>query len=260
MKFLSILAVLGFLVVATCEAVDVEKNLVVYFPFDEGKGDEVLDISPNGFVGTLDGAKWVDGVRGKALEFDGASRVLIEPIGVEFDTITLECWLKPADKLSPASGRQDMICTFADPSPRCYLIFNRWSRGEMGFHPVMGNDPANKTQVDVTSDTGDWNAEWYHIAVTQDSTNMLIYINGVLDGETDTGKPPIIEFGEKGVAIGGRESRLDRFLKGSIDEVRIWDVVLTEQEIQEAMENLVTAVDPGGNLVTLWSKIKSVGP
>ena len=130
----------------------------------------------------------------------------------------------------------------------------------MGFHPVMGEDEANKAQVDVTSETGDWGTEWYHIAVTQDSTNMLIYINGVPDGETATGRPPIIEFGERGIAIGGRPPQQERFFKGSMDEVRIWNVVLTEQEIQQAMESRMVAVDPNGSLAILWSKVKSVGP
>ena len=44
-----------------------EKGLVVYWPLD---GD-AKDASGNGHDGVIQGAKWVDGVEGKAAEFDG---------------------------------------------------------------------------------------------------------------------------------------------------------------------------------------------
>ncbi|HRR96284.1 MAG TPA: hypothetical protein P5150_06095 [Candidatus Ratteibacteria bacterium] len=48
-----------------------EKGLVAYWSFDEGSGDIVKDNSSNGNNGKINGAKWVEGVRGYGLEFDG---------------------------------------------------------------------------------------------------------------------------------------------------------------------------------------------
>lgn len=48
-----------------------EAGLVAYWPFDEGKGKDAKDASDNGNDGAINGAEWVDGKFGKALEFDG---------------------------------------------------------------------------------------------------------------------------------------------------------------------------------------------
>ena len=48
-----------------------EAGLVAYWPFDEGKGKDAKDASDNGNDGDINGAEWVDGKFGEALEFDG---------------------------------------------------------------------------------------------------------------------------------------------------------------------------------------------
>lgn len=56
-----------------------DKNLVLYFPFDEGKGTEVKDFSDNGNDGAIHGnVKWVDGKKNKALEFGGDTSQYVE--------------------------------------------------------------------------------------------------------------------------------------------------------------------------------------
>ena len=44
-------------------AADREKDLLIYLPFDEGKGDKAGDVGPNGFTGDIKNAKWVEGCR-----------------------------------------------------------------------------------------------------------------------------------------------------------------------------------------------------
>ena len=46
-------------------------GLLGYWPLDEGQGSQVADASQNGHQSTLVGGWWIDGVRGKALLFDG---------------------------------------------------------------------------------------------------------------------------------------------------------------------------------------------
>ena len=47
---------------------------------------------------------------------------------------------------------------------------------------------------------------------------------------------------------------------GIVDEVRLWNRVLTEKEIQESMEkgkDSFTAVQPGGKITTSWGSLKA---
>jgi len=52
-------------------------SIVGIWLLDEGKGTEIKDMSSNKNNGKVLGAKWVDGKRGKALEFDGTSHAEI---------------------------------------------------------------------------------------------------------------------------------------------------------------------------------------
>ena len=62
-------------------AADPEKDLLIYLPFDEGKGDKAGDVGPNGFTGDIKNAKWVEGIAGQALHFNNGS--------VNFDPLSL---------------------------------------------------------------------------------------------------------------------------------------------------------------------------
>ena len=46
-------------------------DLVAEWHFDEGSGSTVKDNTGNGNDGIIHGATWVDGIKGKALKFDG---------------------------------------------------------------------------------------------------------------------------------------------------------------------------------------------
>ena len=72
--------------------------------------------------------------------------------------------------------------------------------------------------------------EWYHFAVTSDGTTSNIYLNGFLDG-TGSGSwsDP-----DSDINIGrGRPWDNRFFWDGLLDEIAIWDRVLTVQEIQD---------------------------
>lgn len=58
-----------------------EEGLVAYWKFDEGKGNIAKDSSGKGNDGTIEGAKWVEGRIGKALNF--ISRLQKKPYRIE---------------------------------------------------------------------------------------------------------------------------------------------------------------------------------
>lgn len=82
----------------------------------------------------------------------------------------------------------------------------------------------------------DWDVDrsvfsnWSHIVVTFDSNQLKLYINGALVKEhTLNPAAPIAETG--GLIIGGHRSGTGRNFDGMIDEVAIWNRVLTDAEI-----------------------------
>ena len=87
--------------------------------------------------------------------------------------------------------------------------------------------------------------EWYHIAATYDGTLIKYYVNGCKVNEL----PATGDLVQNNLitAIGARPGNavpVEHF-RGNIDEVRIWNIVRTETEIQQNMNFLLTTTQPG---------------
>jgi hypothetical protein len=84
---------------------------------------------------------------------------------------------------------------------------------------------------------------WHHIAITFDEHKKQTYLDGVLNGPDATGAPPEDFLKNEGTVVIGSQG--NRFLKGLVDEVRIYDRVLPSSEIEAMVgrqEPLVEAV------------------
>ena len=76
MKALTTILLVCFVLIGTTAIAGIEYGLILYYPFDDGKGTKVKDFSGNEHDGTiLDDSKveWVDGQKdfGGALNFSG---------------------------------------------------------------------------------------------------------------------------------------------------------------------------------------------
>ena len=89
---------LAFLVAATAGALD--EDIVLYFRFDEGEGNEVVDQSGNGNDGMIQGnPAWVEGMAGTALEFNGTDDYVEAPNSATLNitgAVTILAWIKLA--------------------------------------------------------------------------------------------------------------------------------------------------------------------
>lgn len=125
----------------------------------------------------------------------------------------------------------------------------------------VATNNGNVTSSDLAIPTG----EWTHIAVTYDADNggkIVIYINGknIHEGSADCGA---INWAQthtdegNGFWIGHSYNR-DRWLEGDISEVRIWNKVLTSDEINAKDHFYGVGPDTEG-LVAYWKFDEGVG-
>lgn len=156
--------------VSTLEAED-RHNLVLYFPFDEGRGDTVEDKSGNGNNGAVHGAKWVEGKFGKALEFNGVDSFVevqdndsLNPTG----GLTVAAWVKVhkriryggiVDKWGQDSGFKGYLLQSTLDYPIGALI---------GFGDAYKSIPIDDAPMD----------NWCHVAFVWDGKAMKAYLNG----------------------------------------------------------------------------------
>ncbi len=220
-----------------------EAGLVAYWPLDEGNGTEIEDAVGNGFNGTFKGdPAWVDGMYGKALEFDGDDYVEVpDAANIKPESITMATWVYFDD----VSGRRDFISRDDDYA---FSLGGNPRDGKLWAVITTGGD-----WLDVGGKTPVETGKWYHVALTYDQgTKVLtLYLDGKVDGEGSA--PAGMEHRRGGPLTIGTFA--DRYLKGKLDEIKIWDEALPVEEIRESMKP--TTVESAGRLVTAWAEIKS---
>jgi len=90
--------------------------------------------------------------------------------------------------------------------------------------------------------------EWVHLAATYDGDTLSIYVNGVLNAQRNYSGS--VNRPNSNVHIGSETNGLEQFWDGTIDEVRIWDVARTQQEIQQYMNRPLSGSEQG--LMSYW--------
>ena len=199
-------------------------GLVAHWKFDDGAGNTATDSVGNAHPGTIGGtANWVAGQVGGALDFDGSTNYVdiggVQP--VISGTFSLAMWIYARD-IPTAAGDLRMPLsndTWADRAIHVHI----WPETA-----VFRIDTKNGT--DISSNTALQADQWYHVAGTLDAAGeSKIYINGVLDNSaTGNGREYII-----GPANIGAYQESSRFFNGMIDDIRIYNRILSDVEIQE---------------------------
>jgi hypothetical protein len=97
--------------------------------------------------------------------------------------------------------------------------------------------------------------EWNHVAFTYDGTAKLLYFNGELvDSVPDAG---MLWNDPTPVSFGRYDASYMQYFDGRTDEVRLWNVARTGDEIRATMNVELTGNEPG--LVGYWKFNEGVG-
>ena len=226
-----------------------DKSLVLYLSFDEGKGGKAADGSVHGHDGEfVQNPTWVDGQFGKALEFDGTKGDhVIVPIN---DTLQLReqfsiaFWVK-----RDAAQIREWNYMVTAGSLKWASIF-RNSDNKTYFWSTSGGGWAQKAVTDDIQPD-----DWVHLAVTHDTKSKVVIYN---DGKEAGGgaKPPVVDLIDGSVMVGARHPG-EEFFTGIIDEVFLFNRIITEAEISEIMNGDFLPVAPAEKLATTWGSIKA---
>ncbi|MHC4628130.1 MAG: PA14 domain-containing protein [Planctomycetota bacterium] len=205
-------------------------ELVGQWKLDEGGGTTAIDATGNGNDGTLEGDPTVvNGEFGQALAFDD-SRVVIsasDSLTADFfqGTFTLSAWINPK---RTGNTWQQVFRSVAASYTNDTLFLN--NDGRLSWRGTVNGGWAGgmcETAPDVVPAD-----QWTHVAVTGDGANFRIYVNGELSQEsafqTTDGANTTYYIG----GTSGGES-----YTGQVDDMRIYDHVLSEDDVRASMEN-----------------------
>jgi len=233
---------------------------VGHWKLDETSGEIAQDSSGNGYDGILSADPaplWTtDPGRGNVLEFGpGLDYVDCGPGVSAGQDLTVALWIKPAN----VELMRPISCFDGDDyseNPGWFLMLRHDDWGEPPQVPP-------NAWFRMTGTEGEWNSgdlwinecwapdEWVHMAFTfdEDTDTLSGYINGQLAGVT------VVPEG-RGVAsdtnplIMGHGGGVEQY-EGLMDEVRIYDVVLTAAEIWNLVYPIAIPV-PNGNFEEIY--------
>jgi len=232
-------------------------NLKGAWHCDENSGDTIEDSSGNNYDGTKHGATWTDGKFGSALNFDGDDYVdlgdILDDVFAGVDKkFSFSLWIKPsaqmtnnqiivknADSACSENQRQFIFRLFNDSKPEflyyCSLTATDY-RGVLGSTPITNLD------------------KWYHLVVTYDGSvdtndgldRVKIYVDGQAEStslDLSGGNLGDIQNGTSHLGFGkhlnssGGPCGNTGYFNGIMDEIFIFDKVLTAEEISDLYNN-----------------------
>jgi len=157
---------------------------------------------------------------------------------------TLEAWVK----FTTFDGGYVLCNESAEPSANGYVL--RATGGQMQLSIGNGSWQGVNATSGVVADT------WYHVAATCTSSEMKIYINGVLENTTAISASVLAS--TQPLVIGEGTQWTDRRLRGFMADVRLWNVARTQEEIAANMSaSSLTGTETG--LVANWKMNEGEG-
>ncbi len=110
--------------------------------------------------------------------------------------------------------------------------------------------------ADISTDLPD-TGKFVHVAFTNDTDTAHIYIDG--ESVVDAAVPGKLGANDDPWRIGQDCDRAQYIFAGIIDEVRLWNRALSEEEINTFMDQGVDAlaVEATGKLSTIWGRLKA---
>jgi hypothetical protein len=207
------------------EPTSLRTGLVFHVPFS-GNAD---DVAVNGLSGTVTGATITTdrhGAANEAYRFDGVDDFINYGSAPDLGlggraTYTMAAWVKLED-------RGDRMRN---------TIISKFNGGVLaGWYLAVNAD----TEIQAYRNVAPWSVsgapvvpydEYVHVASTFDGSNFTVWLNGELSGTTNFGSHP--HDGQTNLLIGGTHSQnqVVPLLKGTVDDVRIYNRLLTASEL-----------------------------
>ncbi|MCE5187009.1 MAG: LamG domain-containing protein [Planctomycetaceae bacterium] len=190
---------------------------VAWWPLDENANDA----AGGALNGTMQGSpQWVEGHSGKALLLDGQTSVQVPPLHISSNAMTVCGWMRAEDN-EPFTG----------------IVFCRSNKTATGLNispeRTLGYHWRDK------SDTYGWNSQlaiplnqWVFAAITIEPSQAALYLWDGKEMKTvvNQARHEIEKF-DMPIFLGQDPASNDRFFKGSLDEVQLFDYALTQEQI-----------------------------
>ena len=209
------------------------KDLVGYWSFNEGQGTTAYDYSGSNYDGIINDGAFVEGISGSALYFNGESSnvnlgtAITRPkLQMSYGSITVEHWINPPE------WEPDYRQIFSGIAGGGNTGYGTMLRGDgISFRSEIYGEIGGR-QI-LIKDIGIIKNQWNHIVTVFGRTDIKVYNNGVLKSTTEITDPGAVQATtNNNFRIGSYNHGASWFFLGAIDEVRVYNRSLSDQEVK----------------------------
>ena len=221
---------------------DLTEGLVGYYPFNGNANDA----SGNGNNGTVSGATLTankDGDVNSAYSFDGDQDIITIPNNDQINTsqITISAMIRPTRYTALEQDQGDNQQVIVSNAPQDgwgsgfeFKTFGETDNNGNQYLSLGVTGTVNGNFSSQTDNIGMSLNQWSHVVYTHDDNNIKFYLNGQLVLSEDS--PGTNFYNQNPISIGSRPS-IRHVFSGGIDDVGIWNKILTAEEIEYLYSN-----------------------
>lgn len=246
----------------------IDRNSVMgMWLFDENRGDIAYDSSGNGFDGKfVNDVKWTEGKFGKAIVLTGESQVncgALPELNVGLGDFSLCAWVKTSAE--PPDWHATIIHKAVWAAPRhgyVLCVRGKLDPGNVG-KPLLWVGLGTEHGIHLFGTQKINDGKWHHLVGTVErKTAMKLYLDGEFNADLDISQK--IKENEDNVSnfyIGGEQGR-SHVIERSVDEVAIFNTVLTDKDVKSIYERGLesalgfTSVSSKGRIAVTWGDLK----
>ncbi len=213
------------------------EGLMLHLPLDTASRGVTKDSSDNGLDGTLFGEPiFVEGVDIMALQLDGVDDYVDcgNPSVLDFGTgdFTISAWINMT-----ATERGTVYAKGGDNSGGIRYTFAMGEGNNDGKMTLTTDDDSTKVQAMGGTIVND--GAWHHVVAMRSGTDLLVYVDGVLDGTNTVPEGYDLSGTSQANALIGAitdardatGATLEKFFAGIIDDVRVYNRALSAEEV-----------------------------
>jgi len=225
------------------EAFNSPTDYVAYWTLNEASGN-FLDSSANSHTATPIASPTYGetGQVGDAVLFNGTSQyaTVVNHADLRPSNLTVSAWVKTSTTQNAILSVWDTVSGGTRYGFRIYVD----GSGSFVLEVADGTGSVQGTNWEVCESAKLVDDDtWHHVVGTFDGTDMLVYVDGVL--ETSVNFPLTIGYGTPRPRIGVRDSTfygVQHYFDGTLDDIKLYDYAITAQEVQD------TFLEDGGRL------------
>ncbi|MFM1768215.1 MAG: hypothetical protein RJA22_744 [Verrucomicrobiota bacterium] len=225
-------------------APDVRAGLLSYWPLDveNGIGDGLFTpdlYSGNPFQEFTNSFLGVPAVFGNGLAFNGVNQYALRRGGFPIYNnpgYSLAFWVK-----GTGLGQSDrrVFCETSTNSNNPLVAFGTHATGSNALLRLYFRNDTNTVILDAYSTTPVFDGNWHHVAWTETNGFGRLYIDGVLDGTDFLYTRSTLTLDQTALAAIFRNNSVASFFGGTMDDIAVWNRILTITEINQIRTNSV---------------------